>query len=104
MMIFNNIYFSQNLISLFGGLFNDETDLRGGKVLTFVENRLNSMNEISAPPVSVDRSLGFRSLYRQAGNIIPRVRVRETSKRIRKSCVLRAFGRFRICTRPRRGM
>ncbi len=46
MMIFNNIYFSQNFISLFGGLFNDETDLRRGKVLTFVENRLNSMNEI----------------------------------------------------------
>jgi hypothetical protein len=29
MMIFNNIYFSQNFISLFGGLFNDEMTLGG---------------------------------------------------------------------------
>jgi hypothetical protein len=63
------------------------------KVLTFVENRLNSMNEISDPPVSVDRSLGFEEhdkisfVVSASANIIPRVRVRETSKRIGKGCV-----------------
>ncbi len=68
------------------------------------------MNEISAPPVSVDRSLGFVEhdkisfFVSASGNIIPRVRVRETSKRIGKACVLRAFGWFPICSRPRRGM
>ncbi len=68
------------------------------------------MDEISAPPVSVDRSLGFEEhdkisfFVSVSANIIPRVRVRETSKRIGKACVLRAFGRFRICSRPRRGL
>jgi hypothetical protein len=68
------------------------------KVLTFVENRLNSMDEISAPPVSVDRSLGFEEhdkisfVVSASGNIIPRVRVRVTSKLIGKGCVLQTFG------------
>jgi len=54
------------------------------------------MNEISAPPVSVDQSLGFVEhdkisfFVSASGNIIPRVRVRETSKRIGKACVLGA--------------
>jgi hypothetical protein len=51
------------------------------------------MDEISAPPVSVDRSLGFEEhdkisfVVSASGNIIPRVRVRETSTRIGKGCV-----------------